>query len=80
MTLLHLRTLEEISAAKLRLMGYYQASGRFNPENRAVLQGILETLKWVCHEGSANSRISQLLEGFRLPEHEVPQIKPPTTS
>ena len=38
MTLLHLRTLEEIAAAKLRLMTYYQRSGVFNPENRAVLQ------------------------------------------
>ena len=76
--LLHLRTLEEITAAKLRLMGYYQASGRFNPENRAVLQGILETLKWFVHESGPNSRINQLLEGFRLPEHEVPKIKPPT--
>ena len=76
MTLLHLRTLEEISAAKLRLMGYYQTSGRFNPENRAVLQGILETLKWVCHESGPMSRINQLLEGLRLPEQEVPKIKP----
>lgn len=74
--ILHLRTLEEITAAKLRLMGYYQQSGQFNAQNRAVLQGILETLKWVCHESDANSRINQLLEGFRLPEREVPKIKP----
>jgi hypothetical protein len=76
--ILHMRTLEEVQAAKLRLMGYYQRSGQFNPENRAALQGILEALKWVCNEAGPNSRISQLLEGFRLPESEVPQIKPPT--
>lgn len=74
----YLRSVEEIEAAKLRLMLYYQSSGRFNPENRACLQGILETLKWVLHqEGGDQSRISQLLTGVRLPEQEVPRIKPP---
>lgn len=73
------RTPDEVHAAYLRLVAYYQRSGRFPPESRAVLQGVLETLKWVMHmDGGEHSRINQLLTGVRLPEHEVPNIKPPT--